>query len=450
VIAMNLSEAAAIVAGTLRGPDAAFAGCTTDSRRVRKNELFIALRGERFDGHEFVAASCRAGAGAAMVERAVEGCPSLIIVNDSRHAMGTLAGNWRGRFDMPFIAITGSNGKTTVKEMVNAILSQNANVLATTGNQNNEIGVPLTLFRLGEEHGFGVLEMGANHAGEIRYLSGLARPAVAVITQCARAHLEGFGSIEGVAEAKAEIFDGLLQGGTAIINADDQFAGFWRRRSAAYAQLTFGIATPADVCASGIRSDPAEGAVRFRLHCEGGDTSVKLNLAGVHNVANALAAAACCIALGVPLDVIRSGLERVQPVKGRLQHRQGANGARVIDDTYNANPASLAAALAAAAALPGRKWLVLGDMGELGDTGATLHREAGALARARGFERLYGLGPLCRAAVEGFGAGARHFDVAEDLVDALREGLAPDVTVLVKGSRAMAMERVVAALAGGH
>jgi UDP-N-acetylmuramoyl-tripeptide--D-alanyl-D-alanine ligase len=443
---MRLLEAAAVIGGRLEGTDRAFHGCGTDSRAIGAGELFIALRGARFDGHDFVAGAAARGACAALVQRPVPSANlPLLMVEDTRSAMGRLAADWRGRFPTPLVAVTGSNGKTTVKEMIAAILSRQAQVLASRGNLNNEIGVPLSLFGLGAEHRFAVLEMGANHPGEIRRLAEIARPDVAVITQCAPAHLEGFGTIEGVARAKAEIYEGLAAGGTAIINADDAFSGLWRKLSSSRRQLSFGLRAPADVTASEIAPLP-DGGFGFRLGTPRGSIAVRLPLPGRHNVANALAAAACCEAVGTALADIAAGLAGMRSIKGRLERKRGARSSTVLDDTYNANPASLLAALEVLSGMPGRHWLVLGDMGELGETAAALHRGAGAAARESGVERLFATGTLSREAVAGFGAGAAHFPDMRDLVVAVKDGLRPEVTVLVKGSRSMQMERVVNAL----
>lgn len=447
MIGMPLSEAAAVTGGRLEGADRAFRGCGTDSRAVRAGELFIALRGARFDGHEFVAAAAAAGAGAALVDRAVPAASLPVIrVEDTLSAMGRLAADWRARFRMPLVAVTGSNGKTTVKEMLAAILSRLAPVLATRGNLNNEIGVPLTLFGLDAEHRYAVLEMGASHSGEIRRLTNIARPDVAVITQCAPAHLEGFGSIEGVARAKAEIYEGLPPNGAAVINADDNYGGLWQELAAGRSRVSFGLAASPDVTAESI-APAAEGGHRFVLRTPRGSVPVRLGLAGRHNVMNALAAAACCEAIGIALADIAAGLADVRAVKGRLERKAAFGSATILDDTYNANPVSLRAALDVLAGMPGRHWLVLGDMGELGETAAELHRGAGEQARETGVERLFAVGSLSREAVAGFGAGARHFAGVDELAAAVKSGLAPDVCVLVKGSRAMQMERVVHALA---
>lgn len=445
MIAMQLSEAAQSINATLHGRDGGFTGCSTDSRTLPPGALFFALRGDQFDGHRFIAEAFRRGASGAVVERdiAEAGLP-LLAVPDTRHALGLLAGAWRQRFQIPIVAVTGSNGKTTVKEMLAAIFSPLAPTLVTPGNLNNDIGVPLTLFGLGNEHRFGVVEMGANHAGEIAALTCMVRPEVAVITQCAPAHLEGFGSIEGVARAKAEIYAGLGADGTAVINADDAYAGSWRSACAGRRQLSFGLQPGADVTATQV--EVGANGMNFVLTHREQERSIRLQLFGRHNVANALAATACAVALNIPLPRIAAGLESMRAVKGRLQLKAGRHAARVLDDTYNANPASLGAALGVLETFPGRRWLVLGDMGELGPTGPELHARAGASARAAGVERLFALGALSRFAAQAFGAGAGHFVSSEDLVAELSPGLAADVTVLVKGSRAMSMERVVAAI----
>ncbi|MBI2993992.1 MAG: UDP-N-acetylmuramoyl-tripeptide--D-alanyl-D-alanine ligase [Gammaproteobacteria bacterium] len=447
---MRLAEAAQPLNARLVGQDREFRGCSTDSRRLNPGEMFIALRGERFNGHDFVLQAERNGAGAALVEFAPPSVTlPLLQVADTRKAIGMLAAHWRARFDIPVVAITGSNGKTTVKELVSSILSRHAPVCSTQGNLNNDIGVPITLFALGEEHRFGIVEMGANHKGEIAYLTRLSRPTIAVITQCAPAHLEGFGSIEGVARAKAEIYEGLPPGGAAVINADDRYAGLWRELCSGLRQLTFGLKHTADVTARDLRPGAGPEQGRFTLITPRGAIDVGLSLQGRHNIMNALAASACAEAIGIPLGQICSGLEAVRPVKGRLQLKPGLNRSRILDDTYNANPASLLAALDVLRVYPGRRWLVLGDMGELGEAAAGMHRDAGEAARERDVEQLFAFGDLSRITAEGFGSGARHFESIQELVRAVQAELAPDVTVLVKGSRAMAMERVVDALCAG-
>lgn len=452
MINMLLSEAASVTQAEVCGEDLRFTGCSTDSRTLRKNQLFIALRGERFDGHEFIDAAQKTGACAVMVDRNYHDVPDipLLKVDDTRIALGNLARGWRQRFSIPLIAVTGSNGKTTVKEMLSAILSQQAAVLSTTGNFNNDIGLPLTLFGMSDNHDYAVIEMGANHAGEIARLTELAAPTVAVITLCAPAHLEGFGSIEGVAHAKAEIFQGLQDGGVAVINADDNYAGLWRNKAGAHKQISFALSTDADVVARQIQFDSLSNCSRFDLQTEEGTETVQLPLAGEHNVANALAATACCLAINLPLSVIKSGLESMSPVKGRLQLKKGKNQIRIIDDTYNANPTSLTAAIKVACSYPGRCWLALGDMAELGEAAESLHYEAGESAREAGVEKLFAVGQLSQQTVTGFGEGARHFSDIEQMISVLSTELAEGVNLLVKGSRSMAMEQVVSHLEQGE
>jgi UDP-N-acetylmuramoyl-tripeptide--D-alanyl-D-alanine ligase len=444
---MRLSDAASETGARLIGPDREFAGCSTDSRNVAAGELFIALRGARHDGHDFVAAALQRGAGGALVDRVPMDAPQpLVLADDTRTALAALARAWRRRCGATVVAVTGSNGKTTVKEMIASIAAREGAVLATRGNLNNDIGVPLTLFGLGPEQRWAVIEMGANHPGEIALLCGIARPEVALITQCAPAHLEGFGSIDGVAAAKAEIYAGLGADGTAIINADDRYAGYWRGIAGSRRQLSFGFAAGATIRAE--RLHDHGGAVDFTLLTPQGAIDVRLPLPGRHNVVNALAACAAAEALGIAPASMKAGLEQMQPVKGRLQFRTGRAGTTLIDDTYNANPASLEAALRVLESRAGRRWLVLGDMGELGAGAADLHEAAGTAARTHGVERLYAVGPLGTQAVAAFGAGARHFADHASLIAALLADLPRGATILVKGSRAMRMEQVVAALGG--
>jgi UDP-N-acetylmuramoyl-tripeptide--D-alanyl-D-alanine ligase len=446
MIHMTLAEAATSIGARYPGQDKEFTGCSTDSRTINRDELFIAIKGDRFDGHDFVANAVQRGACAAVVERKVSAQLPLLLVDNTRQAMGKLAHHWRKTFTIPVIAVTGSNGKTTVKEMLVSILRLQAPVLSTTGNLNNDIGVPLTLFGFGEEHRYAVIEMGANHPGEILWLSRITQPTVAVITQCAPAHLEGFGTIEGVARAKSEIYAGLDKDGIAVINADDNFAGVWRSDTKNLRQISFGLNQDADVTAHSFITSTTTGGTDFVLHTPAGEIGISLKLPGLHNVMNALAAAACATGLNIPLAVLRAGLQNIKPVKGRLERKAGFNRSTVIDDTYNANPVSLAAALNVVKPFAGRHWLALGDMGELGAAAEELHAEAGRIAKQSGMERLFAIGPLSRAAVRAFGAGALHFSDVSLLIDQVRSEITPDITLLVKGSRAMQMERVVRGL----
>ncbi|MCG6871539.1 MAG: UDP-N-acetylmuramoyl-tripeptide--D-alanyl-D-alanine ligase [Gammaproteobacteria bacterium] len=445
---MQLSTAASTVDGQLIGADSWFTAVSTDSRRLRGGELFVALRGPRFDGHDYLAAARAAGAAGALVSDP-EGLPfPQVAVTDTLDALTRLAAGWRARYAHPLVAITGSNGKTTVKELIAAICGQLAPTLRTPGNLNNHIGVPLTLLRLRDEHRFAVVEMGMNHAGEITRLSRLAQPAVAVLNNAQAAHLAGFADgVEAVARAKAEIFDGLGNAGMAVVNADDPHASLWLEMLGERQSLRFGEQPDAQVRATDIQGN------RFTLLLpDGSATPVRLRLEGRHNVHNALAAAAAAFALGIRPDAIRRGLESVAAIAGRLQRLSLPGGATLLDDSYNANPASLEAAVAVLAAEAGRRVLVLGDMGELGASERQLHARCGTAARTAGLDALYTLGELARSAAEAFGEGAREFDDLPALVAAIQDFLAGPgpVSLLVKGSRASCMERVVKALVGGR
>ena len=453
---MPLSQAAAMAGGRMEGADVECTSISIDTRTLRTGALFIAVQGPNFDGHDFVDAAQRQGAAAAMVHHPVTHTLPVIHVNDTRLALGRLAAAWRARRDIPVVAVTGSNGKTTVKEMIAAILAQRGEVLATEGNLNNDIGVPLTLLRLRESHGYAVIEMGANHPGEIDYVARMARPTVGVITNAGAAHLEGFGSLEGVARSKGELFQALEAGGVAVVNADDRFAPLWEELIGERSSLRFGVEKAADVSVVPDSEHMEVGdalVMRFTLRTPAGDIPVRMHLCGRHNLVNACAAAAAAVAVGVGAADIKRGLASLQAVKGRLQLKLIAPGVRVLDDTYNANPTSLRAALKVLALASGKKILVLGDMGELGAGAEGLHGELGEEAREAGVEQLFTVGALTRFTAKRFGAGAHHFAAQEELIAALRaelRGLTQQgATVLVKGSRRMAMERVVAALESG-
>jgi UDP-N-acetylmuramoyl-tripeptide--D-alanyl-D-alanine ligase len=451
MIGMRLSEAARLIGAEHVGDDPLVAAVCTDSRKLKRCELFIALEGPHFDGHDFLDEARVKGAAAAMVSRRADMPLPQIVVDDTREGLGRLAAAWRGLVNIPVVAVTGSNGKTTVKEMISTILARRGPVLATQGNLNNEVGLPLTLLRLSDRHRYAVLEMGANHPGEIAYLTRIARPTVGVVTNAGPAHLEGFGSIEGVARAKGELFAGLDESATAVINADDPYAPLWGESAARRRIWRFGssanVQVSADFTQTEIELDEVGIRTRFRLSTPKGEAQVSLPLAGRHNVMNALAATAAALAVGAGIEDVRAGLEAMVPVSGRLELKPGRKGLRVIDDTYNANPASLEAGLDVLAACPGRAWLVLGDMGELGEDAGNLHRRVGEQAREQGVERLFALGELSREAVKAFGQGGAHFSFHETLAEAVLAEAETDVTVLVKGSRRMAMEHVVSALA---
>ena len=450
MISMRLSEAGRVTGAVLRGADAGFVGVSTDSRTLPDGALFCALHGPNFDGHEYCAAAAQRGAVGVLLEREVDTQLPALIVPDTQQALGALARAWRRRFAIPVVGITGSNGKTTVKQMLASILGVDAPVLATSGNLNNEIGVPQTLFQLDRTHRYAVVEMGASQLGDIATLAAMAEPDVGVITLCAPAHLEGFGTIEQVARTKGEMYAALPADGTAVINLDDDFAAYWRKIAGERQVLTFGFGAAADIHASAIETRGPGQGMRFTLHTPAGTAAIALPFDGRHNVANALAAAAAAIALDVPLDAIRQGLEVASNVGGRLRVCTGIRGAQIIDDTYNANPASLRAALCVLATAAGEKWVVLGDMGELGPEAREMHEQLGREARELGIDRLYALGPLAAAAARGFGARGQSYTDIDVLNDALAAALDSNVTVLVKGSRFMRMERVTAALGGEH
>jgi UDP-N-acetylmuramoyl-tripeptide--D-alanyl-D-alanine ligase len=410
--------------------------------------LFIALAGERFDAHDFLDQATTAGAAALLVADAGKlpaGIPA-VVVDDTRLALGRLAAAWRASFTLPVIAVTGSNGKTTTKEMIAAILKAafGAAVLSTRGNLNNDIGLPLTLLGLRASHRAAVIEMGMNHPGEIAYLAPIGSPTVALITNAQRAHLEGMGDLDEVAREKGSIFSGLPADGIAVINADDVYADFWRSMAGRRTVRTFSIDGAADVTGS-VRQHGLE--IGLDLVSPEGLATLTLRIPGRHNARNAVAAAAACLAAGVPLAAVAEGLEAFSGVKGRLQRRAGKQGAEILDDTYNANPDSVRAGIDVLASTIGRKLLVLGDMGEIGEASGQYHDEIGGYAKSQGVDRLFALGDQAQLAVRNFGEGARHYCNVDKLIAAVDKELGPETTVLVKGSRFMKMERVADALA---
>ena len=448
----TLEEFARACGGRLQGADATFTDVVSDSRTLKRGQLFVALQGPNFNGQDFVGAALQAGAAGAVVGAAQPVALPQIVVPDTQAALERAARSWRAHFAGPLVGVAGSNGKTTAKEMTASILAQAGECLATRGNLNNHIGVPLTLMRLTPGHRFAVIEMGANRAGEVAALVALARPSIGLITNAGAEHLEGFGTLEGVARAEGEMVAGLTPAATAVINADDEFVSLWRGSTPARV-VTFGVRQRADFTATDVRASVGAHGFRthFRLSAPQGSAAIELSLGGAHNVANALAAAAAAAAAGATLEHIAAGLAAVRAVPGRLQFKQSASGAWLIDDSYNANPSSMRAAIEVLATLSGRKWLVLGDMGELGGFAADAHTDIGEFARAQGIERLYATGPLMQRAVESFGAGARWYGAAAELTAALHEalrGAGPEVRLLVKGSRSNRLERVVEALTG--
>ncbi|VVP51356.1 UDP-N-acetylmuramoyl-tripeptide--D-alanyl-D-alanine ligase [Pseudomonas fluorescens] len=446
--ALKLSELTDALNGRLLMADATFDGVSIDSRAIKPGQLFIALTGPRFDGHDYLNDVANLGAAGALVEREVADCalPQLL-VKDARQALGQLGAMNRAAFTHPVAAITGSSGKTTVKEMLASILRTRGSVLATRGNLNNDLGVPLTLLELAPEHTAAVIELGASRLGEIAYTVAMTKPHVAVLNNAGTAHVGEFGGPEKIVEAKGEIIEGLEADGIAVLNLDDKAFAIWKARAAGRQVLTFALSNvSADFFASDLDRD-ARGCPAFILHSPEGEERVQLNLLGTHNVANALASAAAAHALGVSLSGIVAGLGAVQPVKGRTVAQLASNGMRVIDDTYNANPTSMCAAVDILAGFSGRTVLVLGDIGELGEWAEQGHRDVGEYARGK-VCALYAVGPLMAHAVNAFGEQAWHFSTQAELIRALEAEQDTNTTILIKGSRSAAMENIVAALCG--
>jgi len=465
----TLAHFAQLCGGKLKGADAPYTTVSTDTRTLGKGALFVALRGPNFDGNQFVGAALASGAVGAVVDGEQPAALSQIIVADTQTALERAGHGWREQFAIPVVGVAGSNGKTTAKEMTAAILNQMGNCLATRGNLNNHIGVPLTLLRFEPENKFAVVEIGANNPGEVAHLVRIARPTVGMITNAGAEHLEGFGSIEGVARAEGEMVEGLAPTATAVINADDEFVDLWRKLTKARV-VTFGVRAKADFKADDVRmtigSAPAGRSVggsneqpegfltQFKLVCPLGTADVVLHMGGRHNVSNALAAAAAAAAAGAGLEHIVAGLGAMRAVAGRLQFKKALSGAWIIDDSYNANPSSMRAGIETLTELDGAKWLVIGDMAELGEHAPAAHKEIGEFARAHGVERLYAIGALAKLAVESFGAGGMWFTDAQALSSALARDLAGaaagvGVRLLIKGSRVNRLERVVDILAHG-
>jgi len=446
---LSFSELIGPLNARVAGQDVAFDAVSIDSRSVTAGQLFVALTGPNFDGHDYLDQVAAKGAVGALVEREVPGSdlPQLVVA-DTRKALAQLGALNRNAFiDKPVAAITGSSGKTTVKEMLASILRTRGPVLATRGNLNNELGVPLTLLSLTSEYDAAVIELGASRIGEIAFTVSLTKPHVCVLTNAGTAHVGEFGGPDKIVQAKGEIIDGLDAFGTAVLNLDDKAFGIWRTRAGERKVLSFSLNNAAaDLYASDLGID-ARGCPTFTLNGPMGVASVQLNLLGAHNVANAMAAAAAAYALKVPLQGIVEGLNNVQPVKGRTVAQLASNGIRVIDDSYNANPTSVAAAVDILAGFPGRTVLVLGDIGELGDWAEQGHRDVGEYAAGK-VDALYAVGPLMAHAVKAFGQDARHFANQADLIAALGAEQDKNTTILIKGSRSAAMENIVAALCG--
>jgi UDP-N-acetylmuramoyl-tripeptide--D-alanyl-D-alanine ligase len=446
LMARCLSAVASRIDGRLSGTDSNFGVVGTDSRTLPRGALFVAIVGERFDGNAYVAAAAERGAAGAIVSRLQDVPLPQIEVDDTRQAFGAMAKAWRENFDIPVIAVTGSAGKTTVKELTAAILAVGRTLCVTEGNLNNDIGVPLSLMRLAEDDELMVVELGANHAGEIEGLGGLVEPTIAVITNAGAAHLEGFGSIAGVAKAKGELLDCLPADGVAVLNADDEYFDDWRQRAGHRRVVSFGLSESADYRLVGEPTTDRNGS-SFSVRMPDGQTvDVRLALFGRANLVNALAAIAAASAAGASVAEIREGLAGVRPVKGRMCRLNGKNGATLIDDSYNANPSAARAALDFLAGCPGTRIFVLGDMLELGVAQRELHREIGRYAVGR-CDRLVAIGDLAAEAAVGFGSQGSEFSDIDSARDAVLESLAPDVTVLVKASRSIGLDRLVKALA---
>ncbi|MDH3513251.1 MAG: UDP-N-acetylmuramoyl-tripeptide--D-alanyl-D-alanine ligase [Gammaproteobacteria bacterium] len=442
---MSLSILADVLKCPLKGKDAIFTGVSHDTRSLQSGDLYVAIKGERYDGHSFLAEAINAGAAGALLARDMVTPLPYVRVPNTRLALANLGAFWRNQFGYPVIAITGSNGKTTVKEMIGVILGETGPGCITRGNLNNEIGVPLTLVRMRASDCFAVIELGMNHFGEIDYLSRLTRPTVALITNAGEAHLAGVGgTVEGVARAKGEIFAGLRTAGKAVLNADDEYFSYWKTLIGKHKYLTFGLDHRADVTGE-YRLTDSGSEIHLKTTTQG-DIDMRVPLLGRHNVMNTLAAAGAAIAAGASLDQVKSGLGKLKTVSGRLEVKRGISNARIIDDTYNANPTSVAAGLQVLREFTGERVLVLGDMGELGPASADIHFRVGELAARIGIQRLFALGEHSRIAVGAFGKGARHFESHEALIESLLDCLHADMTVLVKGSRIMRMERIVAGI----
>lgn len=445
---LQLSDIANAVQGRLLGNDLTISGVGIDTRTLRCGDLYIAIKGQHFDGHDFIANAEQAGAAALLVSQSISSPLPQILVNDTRLALAELAGYWRKQLPVKIAGVTGSNGKTSVKEMIAAIFATQGNTLFTQGNLNNDIGVPLTLLRLNEEHQFAVIEMGANHAGEIAYTSHYAQADVSIVNNIGPAHIEGFGNILGVANAKAEIIESLDSNGIAVINSDDDFYELLVKKAGQRKSVSFGFSNSADIRAENIQSrlDQQGFVTQFYLKTSDGGVSIELKLAGNHNVKNALAAAAVALQFGIDLASIKRGLEHMPPVTGRMQALLGRKGNIIIDDSYNANPASLQAALDAVSQCQQPIWLALGAFGELGSDSATIHADMGAMIKNMPVSRLFATGELARHTVKAFGENGQFFDKQDQLINTLDQAITGKEIILVKGSRAQKMENVVAAL----
>ena len=442
---MSLSMLAKSIGSDYQGCDPNVSGISIDTRTLEKGQLFVAIKGERFDGHDYLLLAQQKGAVAAMVSEKVNTDLPCLEVKDTLDGLQLLAANWRNKFDLPLIAVTGSNGKTTVKELIGSILTEHFNeVLITAGNLNNHIGVPLTLLRLNKQHKCAVIEMGMNHPGEISSLTRLAKPDVALVNNAMLAHVEAFDSVLDVAAAKSEIFQGLSSQGIAVLNADDPNYDFFKKQAGSHQIIDFGLKASAMVSAE---LSYRHEHIDLFMKTPAGSVEVNLNLLGQHNAMNALAATACGLALDIDLVSIKNGLEKVVPVKGRLQPLNLSNGVIVLNDTYNANPDSMKAGIDVLVNMPASKRiLVVGDMGELGEQGPQLHRQIGEYAAAKNIDAFLSLGSLMNLGAKGFGLHGFNTHRINELIERLCGEIEKDCIILVKGSRSMRMERVVDSL----
>ena len=436
---LNLSDINDLVSGTLYGDDVPITCVGIDSRTIGKGALFIAVPGVRFDGHDFAKQAAGAGAVALLVTHKLNLPMPQVLVKDTLQALWNLACEWRKQLSLRMIALTGSNGKTTTKEMLSSIFRQERKVLSTSGNLNNHIGVPLTLLNLRREHNVGVIEMGANHSGEIGQLTQLVNPDIGLVINAAEAHLEGFGSVDNVARAKGELFENLSPDAIGVINKDSPYYLIWNELLKERRTISFGISSKADV--SGRYTETSS-----ELVIEGKTYPVRLQLPGKYNFYNAMAATAVAYAAGIKPETITAGLETCGTVSGRLHFLPGLHGSCLIDDSYNANPASLEAALSVLQSCSQEKWLVLGNMQELGQRSVELHKTAGRAAKEHGIQRLFTVGESAALAADAFGANAKHFSTLDALIQCLFKEIHSDVAVLVKGSRAAEMDKVVTVL----
>jgi UDP-N-acetylmuramoyl-tripeptide--D-alanyl-D-alanine ligase len=449
MIDWNIDQLSKLAGGTAVGERATFDSISTDTRTLKAGALFVALRGDNFDGHNYVAEAAKRGAAVALVDHQLPLAIPQVIVPDVLAGLSAFAHAWRQQFNIPVIGVTGSNGKTTTKELIGSILSQLGPCLITRGNLNNHIGVPLMLLEMNATHRFAVIEMGANHQQEITHLARIAAPTIGIVTNAGAAHLEGFGSLDGVAQGKGEMFRGLPADGVAIINADDNYAALWRDTRAAECLYTFGFEQPADFMAHKVRTAGNTGDFRidFDLVTPIGTQPAMIALAGLHNLRNALGAAAASFAAGASIEDIVAGLAAMRKVAGRLEFKPAIRDAFLVDDSYNANPSSLKAGLDAFQSFTGERWLVLGEMRELGDSSNELHAEVGRYAKQTGVARMLAVGEQSRFAVDAFGANAQWFADTDALIAAATASLKPGIAILIKGSRANRLERVSAALA---